>query len=738
MGKRKPPRTSDSESFTKPLSTKSTTNTLNVLSTAKPGSSSMSQQSGVRPDFSSMKVPDALQSEGKSGQDRQVLTGGEPVTAPLPENGTGSSLKTSSAGVSDHPPDKSSVVWGGHGGGSPGRGGSKPPRRKTTSTGNAPVRGGCEDYHGDFSEISEANSGFQGSRKTDVYQKSNVSLSPSVQDTDHFGGSNLSDQESPVSRANKESSGRRARERHRRSSGKKSRERKRKKHRYYRRSSSYSSSPSRRSSRHGSRGRKRSRRHGQRRRREDSSFSESSFCDSSQSPSPIPKRKKRLRRSEPKEPSPLAADRSQFSHPSSNMETKDSGESRPLDRSFSSTLDPGSQPQEPEFDGLDNGFDDPEDLDPSLSFKDLVRRRTAFNLNIMANHLNDLERVDISRPSTSGIGRFKISEQSASHSFRLGLSQSSKHSLKLAEQLIRMDKVPRKRVLLDKYAEPDRSEAPTLEAATKPFNVIARDMAWPIYIADESLPFQTFSKPSFHEASFLNPIANISLAPKDYNKLEKLSSDLVKGVSLQSSLLETLFSILGQVQTDNQGRSFFAVKSSDQFDQSAVAHMVDAVVKTNENLAYAASQLRVQEAAIFRDFVLKSSSILPQDRPIMRSLPLSSNSLWEKKWFDTFVEKAKIQKKSKIEDWWFNQISLDQTKSKQPAKKPNLPTQAKKGSQTTPKNNPKRPFGPPPQPPVAENGPNAQPQHKGRGRGRHTGNGKQAKNPGTRQPQSFL
>ena len=77
----------------------------------------------------------------------RVHLGGESVTTLLPENGTGSSLKASRAGASDHSPDESSVVWGVHGEGSPGRGRSASPCHLTLLSVNATELEGDKDFH---------------------------------------------------------------------------------------------------------------------------------------------------------------------------------------------------------------------------------------------------------------------------------------------------------------------------------------------------------------------------------------------------------------------------------------------------------------------------------------------------------------------------------------------------------------------------------------------------------------
>ena len=588
----------------------------------------------------------------------------------------------------------------------------------------------------------KAAKGFSGGKPADALLKLVDPPSSSERNTDPYGDSSSSERESPVRKSNKGFSGRRSRGRPSgRSSGEKRKERNRRRYRSSTRSPSCSPSTSFRSCHERrSRGKKRSRCHGSCRRRDVSSASESPYSPS-RSLSPIQKRKKRSSKTVRERDSSPTRTNHQNSYSSNIANQQEDFVFQPHNNS-SSVLDPECFTQDATQDDLQVDFDDPEDLDPNISFKDLVRRRTAFNLKVMSNHLNDLERVDFARPTSSGIGRFKISDHSNSHSYRLGLSESSKHSFKLAEQLIRMDKYPRRRILYDKYAEPDRSEAPVLEAVSKPFFIVAKDQAWPIFIADESLPFQNFSKPSFHEASYLKSLEQISFPVKDFNKLEKLSSDIVKGVSLQSSLLETLFSILGQVQSDDQGRSFFSVRSSDQIDQTAVAHMVDAIVKTNENLSYAASQVRVQESAAYRDHFLKESSFTKQDRSLLRSLPLSANSLWEKKWFDFFIEKSKVQKKAQIEDFWLSQIPSGSGNSKNTSFKHN---QANKQTQnktiTVQKSASQRQSVGPNPSPFVNNAQTNLNQHKGRGRGRGkltSSTNRSTKKPGSRQPQSFL
>ena len=727
----------------KPLSTKSTSSSISSVTFSNPNQtqvkSSSSRTSRSIPAAQNLKV---AVTEGKSGAGpRTNGTGGESDPAFRPENGPGLSSRASSAEVGVHS-SKLPTSRGCLGGDSPGRGAPDPSSLRTLSSVIATEVEGGDGHHGSSFGRSEANLSISGGKPVDALQKLVDPPSSSESNTDPFGDSSSSERESPVRKSNKSSSGRRSRGRPSgRNSGEKRKERNRRRYRSSTRSPSCSPSPHYRYDHEKrSRGRKRSRCHGSCKRHDASSASESPYSPS-RSLSPIQKRKKRPSKKVRRRDSSPTLTKHQDSY-SSNFANQQEDSVSQQPNYAPSALDPEFFTQDLSQDDLQVDFDDPEELDPNISFKDLVRRRTAFNLKVMSNHLNDLERVDFVRPTSSGIGRFKISDHSNSHSYRLGLSESSKHSFKLAEQLIRMDKFPRRRILYDKYAEPDRNEAPVLETVSKSFSVVAKDQAWPIFIADESLPFQNFSKPSFHEASYFRPPEQISFPAKDFNKLEKLSSDIVKGVSLQSSLLETLFSILGQVQSDDQGRSFFSVRPSDQIDQTAVAHMVDAIVKTNENLSYAASQVRVQEGAAYRDHYLKDSSFTKQDRSLLRSLPLSANSLWEKKWFDFFIEKSKVQKKAQIEDFWLSQIPSGSGNNKNA---PFKPGQGNKQTQNKTKpvqksSSQRQPLVPNP-PPFVNNAQTNQNQQKGRGRGRGkqtSSTNQSTKKPGSRQPQSFL
>ena len=57
-------------------------------------------------------------------------------------------------------------------------------------------------------------------------------------------------------------------------------------------------------------------------------------------------------------------------------------------------------------DDLQVDFVDSEEWFPNFSVIDLVRIRTAFNFRVISNHLNNLGTMDVTSPTSSGIGQF--------------------------------------------------------------------------------------------------------------------------------------------------------------------------------------------------------------------------------------------------------------------------------------------------------------------------------------------
>jgi hypothetical protein len=267
----------------------------------------------------------------------------------------------------------------------------------------------------------------------------------------------------------------------------------------------------------------------------------------------------------------------------------------------------------------------------------------------MSGHIDDIKKSE-SRRIPSKLDQFVMSVKTP-QDMVLKFSSDMAKRFAITEESLRSDQSKFSLTTqTDGNPAPQKTGPPHLLKFSQPRKFFRKKASWPLELSATELPFQAYSAPANSDTDALRrSLPKVSSQPKvkdvtftasSFRALEETVSESVQGMSVLTSLVETLVPLLGKEKVE-EGQEEFQLRDSDEIDKGDLANLISGVHSCMGNLSTLILNQRTQLAALYRVEFLSSSGFDEEERKQLRSLPLSNDALFNPGWLEFFLDKKR-------------------------------------------------------------------------------------------------